>query len=346
MGGAASLFTVEHFQAAKNCLNKGGIMSQWVPMYELSRSDFRTIIASFVHVFPESALFFTGHDVVILGWKDRLLLDQNVLHERIAIPTVRRSLASLGIYGMESILGMYVGEFSCSKIFQDHISLNCDRFPVIEFSAPKNALSFTPESNQQVLIEIYNNFPEAFLKGIGQENAALVLRNHAALKLMLESGVLKSKGYYDQSVEKLFNACRLQSGNSVIIYEAYSILESSAKNYQTSGAWSKAMFQYQDALICNPNGFWALHNMVVLSMLTGQTNAAYGFLERGLQAYPNSPFFRALRGKYKLSKGDTMGAIDDVKWACDNHPESRELLDAYNDITHYINCRGRSGTIP
>ncbi|MDC0722015.1 spermidine synthase [Nannocystis bainbridge] len=52
--GASSLFAREHFAAAASHLRPGGLMCQWLPLYQLDEADVRTIVRTFLDVFPES----------------------------------------------------------------------------------------------------------------------------------------------------------------------------------------------------------------------------------------------------------------------------------------------------
>lgn len=55
--GESSLFTGEHFEAARNALAPGGIYCQWLPLYQLSEEQLRIIVATFLDVFPQTTLW-------------------------------------------------------------------------------------------------------------------------------------------------------------------------------------------------------------------------------------------------------------------------------------------------
>ena len=69
MAGAANLYTVDFFELAKSRLAEGGIMAQYLPLYELSHDDYQMIMRNFAKVFPDCILFFTGFDTILLGGK-------------------------------------------------------------------------------------------------------------------------------------------------------------------------------------------------------------------------------------------------------------------------------------
>ncbi len=54
--GEGRLFALEHFQNVKRSLKPGGIYCQWLPMFQLTRSQFETIARTFRQVFPEAFL--------------------------------------------------------------------------------------------------------------------------------------------------------------------------------------------------------------------------------------------------------------------------------------------------
>jgi spermidine synthase len=73
--GTASLYAREHFEAGRARLEPGGVFCQWLPLYQLSAGEFRIVAASFLDVFPDSAVFrgdFYGRFpiVALCGWPD------------------------------------------------------------------------------------------------------------------------------------------------------------------------------------------------------------------------------------------------------------------------------------
>jgi spermidine synthase len=55
--GAASLYTREHFAAVRARLAPGGLFCQWLPLYQLGESELKILLATFLDVFPDAALF-------------------------------------------------------------------------------------------------------------------------------------------------------------------------------------------------------------------------------------------------------------------------------------------------
>lgn len=65
--GSSSLFSTEHFRRCSELLNGGGVMAQWLPLYQLSVRDYFMIINTFASAFRHVGLVYTGRDTVLLG---------------------------------------------------------------------------------------------------------------------------------------------------------------------------------------------------------------------------------------------------------------------------------------
>jgi tetratricopeptide (TPR) repeat protein len=65
--GSSSLFTVEHFRNCAARLAPGGVMAQWLPLYQLAPTDYLIAVRSFAEAFESVSLWYTGRDTVLLG---------------------------------------------------------------------------------------------------------------------------------------------------------------------------------------------------------------------------------------------------------------------------------------
>ena len=79
-----------------------------------------------------------------------------------------------------------------------------------------------------------------------------------------------------------------------------------------------------------PEDFWALYNLSDLAMGIGQLDQARRWIDQGQKAYPDSPLFFALRGRYKGRKGDIEGGCEDVRTALDALPQKWDLWEVYS----------------
>ncbi len=86
--GAATLYTREYFELVKQHLNPGGLVTQWVPLYESNRAVVKSEIATFFDVFPDGSVWGNanggmGYDTVLLGSAEPSRFDVNEIQQRI-----------------------------------------------------------------------------------------------------------------------------------------------------------------------------------------------------------------------------------------------------------------------
>lgn len=313
--GAGHLYTVEHFRQARERLAKGGLMGQYLPLYEMSRQDFFVVMRSFAEVFPASVIFFTGTDTVMLGFKDdQIEIDLEQARAKFEIPAVRDSLAQVGVTNPDTVLEMFVSDLSSLLTKeQDQVVLNTDNLPVIEFNTPKSALRYTNFANAQVLLDSFTPIPDELLEGFSDEEVASIQDGHSALRLVLEASILKDESKLGEAFAKLVQAKELAPDNPVITNEAIATLLPSAENMVDAGHREQAAYQFQLALSYDPSTFRALRNYFTLCMMGGQEAEGLKWLDTAQEIYPDSAEFWSLRATYASSKG----AWDDALAHCE-----------------------------
>jgi spermidine synthase len=115
--GSASLYTQEYFEMCRNRLNPGGMVTQWVPLYESDEATVRSEIATFFRVFPEGTIWANddggnGYDTVLLGQSGPARIDIDGLQSRWSSPSYQAaadSLAEVGFSVAGDLLATYAG---------------------------------------------------------------------------------------------------------------------------------------------------------------------------------------------------------------------------------------------
>jgi spermidine synthase len=325
MAGAAHLYTVDYFKLAHARLNEGGIIGQYLPLYELSLDDYLMIVRSFVEVFPNTALFYTGFDTILLGFKGEMQLDANVLRRNFERPEVKASLEDIGFSSPEMILSMFVADLSAKPDFAGSGPLNTDEFPHIEFSAPKSALRYTTDENQAALLAYFTPIPDAWLEGVDDATAERLKQEHEAVRLMLQAAIFRGQGRSDEAFILLAQANEIAPSNPVVINEMVAMLVVSAKTLQRAGENEEAVVQFQTALRLDPRDFWSMYHMIELGMLAGQTEFASNVLDHALSVYPESPLLLGQKGKFLFSVGQQSEGITYLIRATEGQPGSLKL---------------------
>ncbi len=98
--GAATLYSKEYFELVKRHLNPGGLVTQWVPLYESEPDTVRSEIATFFDVFPNGAIWSNdqageGYDIVLMGQAEPTKIDVDAVEQRLSSPEHGRVAAAL-----------------------------------------------------------------------------------------------------------------------------------------------------------------------------------------------------------------------------------------------------------
>jgi spermidine synthase len=113
--GAAALYTQEYLALAKARLNPGGILVEWAPLYENSISGVKSLVATFLEVFPNGSMWThivrqrRGDDAVIIGQSEPTQVDVEALSTRLEGPGYARVRQSLGEIGINSLIDLFAG---------------------------------------------------------------------------------------------------------------------------------------------------------------------------------------------------------------------------------------------
>ncbi len=141
IAGVANLFTREHFRNCRARLTPTGVFCQWIPLYNLSPGDLRSIAATFRDVFPTATLWMfpeLATDGFLIGTLSPQALDVPRLAAGCARAGVRADLQAARVHDIWDFLGgCLYGPEMMTEISRE-APLNTDDFPLLEFSAPTN----------------------------------------------------------------------------------------------------------------------------------------------------------------------------------------------------------------
>lgn len=138
--GSSDLYCVEHFEEMANHLRKGGIASQWLPLYQLSDEDVRTVMASWAAAFPSTSAWLTAYDLVLVG-ANASLPGPGALAERALPPAMAKALAEAGVRSSSEMAALFAADDAALRTFTAGAPPMHDDRPVLEFRAPRSFLS-------------------------------------------------------------------------------------------------------------------------------------------------------------------------------------------------------------
>jgi spermidine synthase len=116
--GSATLYSKEYFELVKQHLNPGGVITQWVPLYESDPETVKSEIATFFDAFPNGTIWGNdisggGYDIVLLGQVDPAKIDLDAMQARLDRPEgarVQESLREVGFGNVVQLLATYAGQ--------------------------------------------------------------------------------------------------------------------------------------------------------------------------------------------------------------------------------------------
>jgi spermidine synthase len=170
--GSATLYTKEYFEMIKDHLNPGGLVTQWVPLYETDADTVKSELATFFDVFPNGTIWANeddegGYDVFLLGAKDRLTIDVDALQRRMDTPAYARvvqSLAEVKLATAQELLSIYTTQASDLQPWLKGAIVNRDRNLRLQYLAAMAVNNYTaPQIYDQMLA--YRRFPESLMTG-------------------------------------------------------------------------------------------------------------------------------------------------------------------------------------
>jgi spermidine synthase len=126
--GANNLYSADYFRLAREALRPGGLVLQWVSGTE---AEYKTIMRTFLSVFPETTLWADGS--LMVGSDRPLRLRQSDFDWKLQIPGRREAFAELGIKTFDDLLTQYIaGPAELSRLVGAGPVLTDDR-PLTEY---------------------------------------------------------------------------------------------------------------------------------------------------------------------------------------------------------------------
>lgn len=338
VGGASSLYSLEHFRLVRKRLAPGGMTAQFLPLYQLSPEDYLSILKTFATVFPDATAWFTGVETILIGSDAPQTFDFERLASRMRDPRVAQSLREIGLEDPMRLLSTYC--FRVQEVLSEleSIPLNTDDRPRIEFSAPRSHLVNTVKDNLPWLIA-HSNSPEPFIRfpvswpaddpRPGQLATRLRIEM-SAQALTMEGRLQVLRGDLAGGIATLEQAVATDPAD---IYAR----DLTARNLVklAEGAWERpqaAIASYRRALDLDPDNFLALYNLARYAWEAGDTTGAFEMTSRALTLAPQSPSLNYRMGLLLSDAGRPADAERFLRTALDIDPRYPEPLLVLGDI--------------
>jgi spermidine synthase len=133
--GSATLNTLEFYQQMRKHLNPGGVVTAWIAFYETDEASFKSELATFISVFPNTIVFGntaagSGYDGVLVGSVEPLKIDLTAMAAKLHSPAfapVLQSLSEVNYGSVLSLFGTFAAHSSQLRNYLADAQLNRDR---------------------------------------------------------------------------------------------------------------------------------------------------------------------------------------------------------------------------
>jgi spermidine synthase len=133
------LYTREYYERIKESLRPGGLVTQWMPMYSISKESFRIAFRTFASVFPNASFWYVRGHGLFVATAGSFAVDFANVKKYFFHPKVREDFSSIGIESPEQFLGYLL--MDSKQIAQylaqtDDRRVNTDDNAYLEYHAP------------------------------------------------------------------------------------------------------------------------------------------------------------------------------------------------------------------
>jgi spermidine synthase len=134
--GVVNLYSRDFYKLAVTRLQPNGLFAQWLPLPTQNDDDTRSLVRSFLDVFPYATLWTTElHEMLLIGSLSPIELDMNRVKERFNQPLVSEALKEVGIASPAALLATWVtGREGLERYAGAALPVTDDR-PRIEYSS-------------------------------------------------------------------------------------------------------------------------------------------------------------------------------------------------------------------
>ncbi len=353
VGGAAALYTVEHFRLVRERLAPGGVAAQFVPLYQLAPEDFRSILKSFAAVFPEASLWFTGQEAVLVAGTSPLRIDFGRLAARVRQPEVAASLAEIGMDDPVRLLATFC--FRVADVARDleEIPLLTDDRPRLEFTAPRQHLVNTVRENLPWLLARRRSpgslvdLPDAWEPSDPRRDRfrSRLEVGLEAQRLTMQGRLEGLRGELDLAIATLERAVAADPSDLYARDLAARHLTRLAGRLEDQGRAPEAIAAYERALRWDPRHFVSLLNLARALYARGDLAQARRLTEEALGQAPHSASLNYRMGLLLLNEGALAGAERSLRAALDADPTDPAPLMVLGDLERARGAPARASSM-
>jgi len=219
--GSSNIYTADFYRLCKRILTENGIMCQWVPLHRLPADHYKTLVRTFIEVFPHTTLWYkyTPDFVILIGTPEPLKINYEDFMRRAQIPSIREGLAHDDLDGMSLLDSFMMGEEAVRR-YAKGAPLHTDNRPRLEFFRSQELVNTTYKNIEGM--QPYREEVTPYLTNYGEklqertEVRKQIKLYFDATQKLIEGQIAYARGQYDRAVS-LFNQAQTINPNDPTI---------------------------------------------------------------------------------------------------------------------------------
>lgn len=315
--GIAGFYTHEFYRRARQRLNPGGVISQFVPITFFDLDEFRTVIATFLDVFPHGVLWYNTAEMLLIGTaSDELSLNADRLIEISRNDRLRKDLEFAYWGGPAHYLnrpevlaaGFLMGSNSLARMVQGAAIYHDDR-PHLEYTTSVNRKTRSlPEivglvrNHLDPIPAILDASADSTLTVASESIRQSNLKDIVASSILVPVPNLLSNGEQEQAIRALRRSIGVNPKNFSAL-----LLLGQALASEDKPRWQEVASCFERALEINPN-VANLHNQLGrIFMIRSSPDKGIQHFRRALEINPDH-----IEAQRNLQKALGSTRIDDL----------------------------------
>ena len=297
--GSSNIYTADFYRLCQRILTDDGIMCQWVPLHRVPEEHYKTIVRTFIKVFPHTTLWYkyTPDFVILIGTPRPLRINYKDFLGRAQIPSISEGLAHDDLDGMSLLDSFMMGEKRVLQYVGDgHI--HTDNHPHLEFFRAQDLTNTTAANiagmtkHRERVTSYLDNYGRTMDEKTEVRRKSRVYFD--ATQQLIRGQIEYAKGQYDRAVGMLNQAVAINPDDDTIRYNLRVVADLFNKEYQ--GELRQLEQLVKQAQQKDPKDVEGYLQLAVIYEGQDKLEEAAGALEQAIDLAPDRVDFFLLLG--------------------------------------------------
>jgi len=316
-------------------------MCSWVHSYDVSTSDFKTVVRTFCSVFPQACMWQSGtYDFLLVGAKGPMQFDYGRAKRLWQQPRVKKDMASAGLHAVADVLVELMLGPAEMETFSRGAALNTDDSARLEFSAPRAVRREKAEPPFALAFEAGKQqwpIPVVVAEGSPSE-ADEVQTAHRVRSLLTKARWLAATGARKEALRVHEQVLALSPRNRTAREALVTVAVSEGERLLARGEAEPALAALERALRISPDDVTAMKRLGLALFQLGRDDDATATYRRVLRLAPQDGVARIEFANVLMGLGKTAQAIDVLRKLVAQYPS---FVDAHGVLSVALYRAGR-----